>query len=75
MPTLDKDLAPSSWMTCSALEERQELLTVQGAPVQELGMLTFAVATLMMLDWDAKRVNTNTASVDNVLKLAVSWIH
>ena len=50
MPTLDKVLAPSSWMTCSALEERQELLTAQGAPVQELGMLTSAGDILMMLD-------------------------
>ena len=50
MPTLDKDLAPSSWMTCSALEERQGLLTVQGAPAQELGTLTFAGDIWMMLD-------------------------
>ena len=50
MPTLDKDLAPSFWMTYSALEERQELSTVQGAPVQELGMLTSVGDILMMLD-------------------------
>ena len=68
MPTLGKGLVPSSWMTCSALEERQELSTVQGAPVQELVTLTFAVATLMMLDSDAKRVNTNC----ELFKLAVS---
>ena len=50
MPTLDKVLAPSFWMTYSALEERQELLTVQGVPVQELGTLTPAEDILMMLD-------------------------
>ena len=50
MLTLDKVLAPSSWMTYSALEERQELSTVQGAPVQELGMLTSDGDILMMLD-------------------------
>ena len=37
-------------MTCSALEERQELLTVQGALVQELVTLTSAGDILMMLD-------------------------
>ena len=50
MPTLDKVLVPSSWMTYSALDERQELSTVQGAPVQELGTLTSAGDILMMLD-------------------------
>ena len=50
MPTLDKDLAPSSWMICSALEGRQGLSTVQGAQLQELVMLTSAEDILMMLD-------------------------
>ena len=50
MPTLDKDLAPSSWMICSALQERQGLLTVQGAAVQELVTLISAGDILMMLD-------------------------
>ena len=50
MPTLGKGLVPSSWMTYSALEERQELSTVQGAPVQELVTLTSAEDILMMLD-------------------------
>ena len=67
MPTLDKDLVPSSWMTCSALDERQDLLTVQEVSAKELGLMTFAVAILMMLDWDAKRVNTNTAIVGSIL--------
>ena len=59
MPTLDKVLAPSSWMTYSALEERQELSTVQGAPVQELGTLTSAEDILMMLDCDVWQVCSN----------------
>ena len=67
MPTLDKDLVPSSWMTCSVLEQRQDLLTVQEVSAKELGLMTIAMATLMMLDWDAKRVNTNTAIVGNIL--------
>ena len=50
MPTLDKVLAPFFWMTCSALEERQELSTVQGAAAQELVTLTPAGDILMMLD-------------------------
>ena len=50
MPTLDKDLVPSSWMICSALDERQGLSTVQGAQLQELVMLTSAEDILMMLD-------------------------
>ena len=50
MPTLDKVLVPSSWMTYSVRDERQELSTVEGAPVQELGMLTSAGDILMMLD-------------------------
>ena len=50
MPTLDKDLVPSSWMICSALDERQGLSTVQGAQLQELVMLTSAGDILMMLD-------------------------
>ena len=60
MPTLDKDLAPSFLMTCSAREERQGSLTVQGAPVQELGTLTPAGDILMMLDLNVWRVCTNT---------------
>ena len=50
MRTLDKDLAPSSWMICSVLDERQGLSTVQGAQLQELVMLTSAEDILMMLD-------------------------
>ena len=49
MPTLDKDLAPSSWMICSALDERQGSSIVQGVPVQELVTLTPAGDILMML--------------------------
>ena len=56
MPTSDKDLGPSSWMICSALEGRQGLLTVQEAPLQELVMLTSAGDILMMLDCDVWRV-------------------
>ena len=58
MPTLDKDLVPSSWMICSALDERQGLSTVQGAPVQELGMLISVGDIWMMLDCDVWRVRT-----------------
>ena len=58
MHTLDKDLAPSSWMICSALDERQGLSTVQGAPVQELVTLTPAGDIWMMLDCDVWRVRT-----------------
>ena len=50
MPTLDKDLAPSFWMTYSALEERQDLSTAQEVLVQELVTLTPAGDILMMLD-------------------------
>ena len=50
MPTLDKVLALSSWMTYSALDERQDLLTVQRVSAKELRLMTSAVATLMMLD-------------------------
>ena len=68
MRTLDKDLAPSSWMICSALEGRQGLSTVQGAPLQELVMLTPAGDILMMLDFDVLRVctviNTQGSRVD-----------
>ena len=56
MRTLDKDLAPSSWMICSALEGRQGLLTVQEVPVQESGTLTSAGDILMMLDCDVWQV-------------------
>ena len=56
MRTLDKDLVPSSWMICSALEGRQGLLTVQGAQLQELVMLTSAEDISMMLDCDVWQV-------------------
>ena len=60
MPTLDKDLVPSSWMICSALEGRQGLSTVQGAPVQELVILTPAGDIWMMLDCNVWRVRTKS---------------
>ena len=50
-------LAPFSWMTCCVLEERQDLLTVQGLPVRELEPMIFVLATLMMLVWDVCNVS------------------
>ena len=40
MPTLAVALAPSFWMTYCVLVLRQDLLTVQGLPVRELGHMT-----------------------------------
>ena len=72
MRTLDKDLAPSSWMICSALEGRQELSTVQEAPLQELVTLTPAGDIWMMLDFDVLRVctviNTQGSRVDLLIE-------
>ena len=72
MRTLDKDLAPSSWMICSPLEGRQELSTVQEAPLQELVTLTPAGDIWMMLDFDVLRVctviNTQGSRVDLLIE-------
>ena len=67
MPTLDKGLAPSSWMTYFALEERQGLSTVQEVPVQELVTLTPAGDILMMLDFDVLRVHLNDVLTCTIL--------
>ena len=41
MPTLDKDLVPSSWMICSALDERQGLSTVPRSTTTGVGDVDF----------------------------------
>ena len=59
MPTLDVALAPSFWMTCCVLEERHDLLTVQGLLVKELAPMTSVQMVMVkMLVWDVPHVST-----------------
>ena len=53
MHTLARALVLSSWMTCSAQEEKQDLLTVQ---VVEWATLTTAMDMLMMLEYNVNQV-------------------
>jgi len=50
---LARALVLSSWMTCSAQEEKQDLLTVQ---VVEWATLTTAMDMLMMLEYNVNQV-------------------
>ena len=70
MLTLDKVWAPSSWMTCFALEVKQELLTVQGILLQELGTLTPAGDILMMLDLNVWRVCAKYCDIIKGVKIS-----
>ena len=58
MLTLVVALAPSFLMACCVLGERQDLLTVQGLPVKELGLMTSVQeAMVKMLVWDVPHVS------------------
>ena len=58
MPSLAVALAPSFLMTCCVPDLRQDLLTVQGLPVRELGHMTSVqMAMVKMLVSDALTVS------------------
>ena len=54
MPPLARDLVPFFLMTCSVMELKQDLLTVQ---VMELAIQTTVLDMLMMLVWCVEKVS------------------